>query len=171
MGAIETAAKGEWHMHCHLLMHMDDGMMGSLLVLNGGESALFHLPKGDPSLACNMPDMGPTGTPLTATVRGTSGCQWTDDTSHTSETTVKVGGTVTWIDAGGCGPSHTVVSDNVATFDMLMPALNLAVPVPPNTVGVARTFATAGSFGYHCGIHGGDPSARSGMWGIVHVVS
>jgi hypothetical protein len=34
-GAIETAAVGEWHMHCHVLMHMEDGMMGSLLVRNG----------------------------------------------------------------------------------------------------------------------------------------
>src|SRR5205823_859467 len=31
---------GEWHMHCHVLNHMEDGMMGSLLVLQGGGLAL-----------------------------------------------------------------------------------------------------------------------------------
>jgi hypothetical protein len=29
---------GEWHMHCHIPMHMMSGMMGSLLVVNGGTS-------------------------------------------------------------------------------------------------------------------------------------
>ena len=38
---------GEWHMHCHLLNHMDDGMMGSLLVIQPGQFA-FGLPKGEP---------------------------------------------------------------------------------------------------------------------------
>jgi hypothetical protein len=28
-----TGARGEWHMHCHMLSHMDQGMMGSLLVI------------------------------------------------------------------------------------------------------------------------------------------
>ena len=30
-------AKGEWHMHCHVLMHMDDGIMGSLVIADGGD--------------------------------------------------------------------------------------------------------------------------------------
>jgi plastocyanin len=30
---------GEWHMHCHVPMHMMEGMVGSLLVINGGEAA------------------------------------------------------------------------------------------------------------------------------------
>ncbi len=30
---------GEWHMHCHVPMHMMEGMIGSLLVINGGEAA------------------------------------------------------------------------------------------------------------------------------------
>ena len=36
---------GEWHMHCHVPMHMMHGMAGSLLVINGGELAL-PLPEG-----------------------------------------------------------------------------------------------------------------------------
>ena len=31
--------KGEWHMHCHVLKHMMNGMMGSLLVVEGGDDA------------------------------------------------------------------------------------------------------------------------------------
>jgi len=38
--------KGEWHMHCHVLHHMmPGGMMGSLLVIEGGERA-DPLPQG-----------------------------------------------------------------------------------------------------------------------------
>ena len=32
--------KGEWHMHCHVLKHMMNGMMGSLLVVEGGDDAM-----------------------------------------------------------------------------------------------------------------------------------
>jgi hypothetical protein len=50
MGAPPGAAVGEWHMHCHVLNHMMDGMMGSLLVINGGEF-VTTLPSGEP---CEM---------------------------------------------------------------------------------------------------------------------
>src|SRR6476661_9443531 len=38
---------GEWHMHCHVLTHMMDGMMGSLLKVAPGALALA-LPSGTP---------------------------------------------------------------------------------------------------------------------------
>jgi plastocyanin len=95
-------------------------------------------------------------------VQSTSNCEWKDVASGTPETTIKVGGTVTWQEAG-CG-SHTVVSDNVAPFDTLSPPMNLS------GLPKSRTFTTAGDYGYHCGIHGGDPVAKNPMYGIVHVV-
>ena len=49
---------GEWHMHCHVLMHMDQGMMGSLLVVNANGGPALPLPKGVP---CEMPKMGGGG--------------------------------------------------------------------------------------------------------------
>ena len=52
MGSLhppEAAGLGEWHMHCHVLSHMDDGMMGSLLVVRGGQLA-FGLPQGEECL-------------------------------------------------------------------------------------------------------------------------
>src|SRR5581483_1267642 len=54
---------GEWHMHCHVLAHMMDGMMGSLLIVNGGELAppFAPLPSGQPcpTMPMNMPPEPP----------------------------------------------------------------------------------------------------------------
>ena len=49
MGSVrapDAPGLGEWHMHCHVLNHMMDGMMGSLLIVQGGELALC-LPRGE----------------------------------------------------------------------------------------------------------------------------
>jgi FtsP/CotA-like multicopper oxidase with cupredoxin domain len=161
-GEGETPASpiGEWHMHCHVLMHMDLGMMGSLLIVPEAGAAALPLPIGMP---CDMPDMPPPDTtPTTATVKSTGQCEWRDDLSGTPETTIKIGGTVTWAEAG-CG-NHTVISDNAPPFTTLSPALSLS------GLPKSRTFTAAGDFGYHCGIHGGDPVMKQGMYGIVHVV-
>ena len=149
---------GEWHMHCHVLSHMMSGMMGSLLIVKGGEFA-STLPRGVP---CEMPGMDddgmpPDAPPLMATVKSTSDCKWRDDASGTPETTIKVGGMVTW-QADGCG-GHTVISSGAPSFaDVMM--------LPGN-----RTFGAAGDYKYFCGIHGGDPVAKTDMWGVIHVVS
>lgn len=147
---------GEWHMHCHVLRHMMHGMMGSLLVVNGGELAL-PLPAGVP---CNMHEMPPPdGVSMTATVKGISGangCTWRDDASGTPETTIMVGGTVTWQEES-CG-AHTVIHSGSPSFSDLT--------VLPGS----RTFTAAGDYKYFCGLHGGDPVAKTDMWGIIHVV-
>lgn len=155
--------QGEWHMHCHVLGHMmNQGMMGSLLIVNGGEPAppTLPLPMGVP-----MGGMGgttTTGTPMTATVNsstGASGLFWKDSVSGTGDTTIKVGGTVSWV--GGVGGAHTVLSVDVT------PAWSeLSVPGSLTT-----PFTTIGNYKYVCGIHGGDVNAKTGMWGIVHVVA
>jgi FtsP/CotA-like multicopper oxidase with cupredoxin domain/plastocyanin len=158
-GPSSDDSLGEWHMHCHALSHMMTGMMGSLLIVRGGDLALT-LPRGVP---CQMPGMngdhggGGGGAPMTATVKSTSNCQWRDDASGTPETTIMAGGTVTWQEAG-CG-GHTIISSGTPSFPNVM-------TLPGN-----RTFATAGDYKYFCGIHGGDPVAKTGMWGIVHVVT
>ncbi len=172
---LPASPVGEWHMHCHVLMHMGTGMMGSLLIVKGGELAFpahghddSNLPKGVPCpTEIGMPGMGvppPGPAPMTATVRSTDDCHWRDDASGTPETTIKVGGKVTW-QAAGCG-NHTVISDNVPPFTTLVPPLNLAVP----SVDPSKTFTAVGDYGYHCGIHGGNPVTKTDMWGIVHVV-
>jgi len=155
---------GEWHMHCHVLMHMDQGMMGSLLIIDAAGGPAFGLPQGRPCKMA-MPTDGGGGTPggggapMTASVKDAVGCVWRDDASHTGETTIKVGGTVTWHDTGACADGHTVQSDNGPAFHI--------VPSP----SVSRVFTAVGDFGYHCTVHGGDPVGKTGMWGIVHVVA
>jgi FtsP/CotA-like multicopper oxidase with cupredoxin domain/plastocyanin len=150
---------GEWHMHCHFLNHMMMGMMGSLLIVRGGDLA-FALPRGVPCAMAGMGGGNGGGTggtaPMTATVKSTSSCAWRDDASGTPETTIMAGGTVTW-QAAGCG-DHTVISSGAPSF------ADLAV------VPGSRTFPAVGDYKYFCGIHGGDPVAKTGMWGIVHVV-
>jgi hypothetical protein len=43
-GPNPSDAKGEWHMHCHVLDHMMNGMMGSLKIVEAGDP--LDLPKG-----------------------------------------------------------------------------------------------------------------------------
>ncbi|HAL25743.1 MAG TPA: multicopper oxidase domain-containing protein [Jatrophihabitantaceae bacterium] len=164
-GEGETPASpiGEWHMHCHVLMHMDLGMMGSLLIVPQAGAPALTLPVGMP---CDMPEMGGDGgTPppppgLTADVTGmrSGQCLWRDSASGTPESTIKVGGTVNWHDDGTCPGGHTVISSGAPSFANV------------TTVPGSRVFPVAGDYRYFCGVHGGDPNAKTGMWGIVHVV-
>lgn len=58
-GSSANDSKGEWHMHCHFLDHMMTGMMGSLLIVDGGQ--VLSLPKGE---VCPDEDVAPAGTIL-----------------------------------------------------------------------------------------------------------
>jgi plastocyanin len=57
--------------------------------------------------------------------------------------TVSIGGSVTW--TNNDSTTHTSTGNN-ATWD--------SGPIPPGA-NFSRTFATAGSFPYHCAIHPG----------------
>lgn len=132
-------AKGEWHMHCHVLQHMmgpgptAGGMMGSLLVIQGGELALFLLPRGEPCPVEEAPPPTPGGVLVII-----SGFAFPDET-------IPAGGTVTfrnddpdnhsivW-DTPGAPPNSPTIAPG-GTWDVLMP--------------------TADTFNYHCGIHPG----------------
>ena len=140
---------GEWHMHCHVLHHMMQGMMGSLLVIRGGELAL-PLATGQP---CVVEAVAP---PNTIVVNNTAftpnmlnvspGSMVTFDFQepfHTATTVQAVGADPIEINNGG-GPGD-------------------AVPV-----GQTRTVMINGTPGgkidYTCGIHG------SPMDGTIHIV-
>lgn len=126
-----------------------------------------------PAIATSTPTPvttpSPTG-PTTASVKGTN-FEWTDETSGSNVTTIKVGGTVTWTAVGNHKLARDAKSsDNgcdelEASFDT---ADRITQPVP-------RTFTKAGTFGYHCGVHGGtanckNPAESEGMAAVIKVV-
>lgn len=152
-------AIGEWHMHCHVLAHMMSGMMGSLLIIRGGELAR-GLPEGVP---CGEPAMGGMnggggGGPSTHQV-SMQGVSFVP-----SSITVNKGDTVEW--HNNADP-HTVTSNPGALGCSPASSENFALgtapsPLPANAVR-SHVFNTAGSFAYHCEIHG------CTMSGTVHV--
>ena len=108
--------------------------------------------------------------PTTATVKG-SNFKWQDDVSGTPVTTIKVGGTVTWTVTGGTHRLERVAAANgCAELEASFDSGNLS-----SGQSVSRTFTKVGTFGYHCGIHGGTPNCQSPpgngpMPGVIKVV-
>ena len=143
-------AVGEWHMHCHVLNHMMTGMMGSLLVIQGGET-VTQLPRGKPcpSMPGAMPPMGggEGGTQTkTVTLQNTQ--------FNPKSVAIKVGDTVQWHWAED---NHSTTSDT-GIWDSGVQNTGFNFP---------RTFSSPGTFPYHCSIHGGVGGV--GMSGTVTV--
>ena len=145
-GPSPSDSVGEWHMHCHVLMHMMTGMMGSLMIVNGGELD-SKLPVGVPCPDSDMGGMGGKG-PNTFTVHVVN-FQFNPDPIP-----IKVGDTVNWVwDAD----NHSTTSDT-AIWDS---------GVHNTGFSYSHTFTSAGNFPYYCSIHGGPGGA--GMHGTVNV--
>ncbi len=140
---------GEWHMHCHVLAHMMDGMMGSLLIVNGGELAppFAPLQVGQP-----CPTM-PLNTPPPPPQPGTTNVQVVSNTFNPDPVTIKAGDTVHWVWGAN---DHSTTSDG-GLWDS-------GVHNQPFTFD--HTFNSPGNFGYHCTQHG---SPGSGMHGTITV--
>jgi hypothetical protein len=149
-------AKGEWHMHCHVLGHMMEGMMGSLLIIGGGETA-GSLPKGEPCPA------GSPATPNTIVVKnvaftpnmlavpsGTTVIFDFQESFH-SVTTVSRTGAASAIEINGGANTH---ADS-----------GIPVPEPP---AIQRNVVVTGNPGdminYQCGIH------LAAMTGMIQIV-
>ncbi len=141
---------GEWHMHCHVLNHMMDGMMGSLLILQGGGLAL-GLPSGEPCPAGEgVTILAGSFDPPNITIMAGQKVRWTD-VSGPHTVTSNTGG------ATGCNPVST------ESFDS-----NPGFPANPNDFlntgdTFEHTFNTPGTYAYHCKVHG------CGMSGTVTV--
>ena len=153
MGALRAPAAGalgEWHMHCHVLGHMHDGMMGSLLVVGAGQLA-FPLPRGEP---CHDEDGGEPEPPGDVTVE-------VKNFEFSPKDIVIVPGTkVIWEWEVGAN-DHSTTSDDVGKWDS-------GVHNAPHSF--EHTF-TAGdamqTFPYYCSIHG--QPGGVGMSGSVEV--
>ncbi len=137
-----AAALGEWHMHCHVLHHMMEGMMGSLLVINGGELAL-KLPQGQPKDA-NM------GVPVNNTVLVMNNAFAPNSLSVPSGTMV----TFAFHEA-----DHTVMTVSTTGAAAAISIDNGGGPGDAVPNGQSRNVTVTGSPGnvinYQCGIHGG----------------
>lgn len=140
-------AKGEWHMHCHVLMHMGQGMMGSLLIIGGGEAA-GSLPMGEPC------PTGTTAQPNTVVIK---------NVAFTPNMLAVASGTTVNFDFQESFHSVTTVSHTGASSSIEIngglggnnPA-NSGTPVPVPPAG-PRSVVVTGNPGdminYQCGIH------------------
>ncbi len=148
--APDAPGLGEWHMHCHVLNHMMDGMMGSLLIVQGGE--LFSgLPSGEPCAVHAAPATVVVKnfafTPaVLAVAPGTMVTFDFQENDHTVET--PAGGAV-----GGANP--ITINNGVGPFDAV-------TPLGPKMVTV--TGSSGGTINYRCGIHG------AGMSGTIQII-
>ncbi len=137
-GPSQNASKGEWHMHCHFLDHMMDGMMGSLLIVDGGQ--VVSLPRGE---ECPEEDVAPVALHI-VNINSSSAGFPDGSFGVPSLLPVKMGDTVRfhniddiihgvqWLSAGS--PANSPVISAGGSWDVLMPA--------------------AGIFNYQCLVHG-----------------
>jgi plastocyanin/FtsP/CotA-like multicopper oxidase with cupredoxin domain len=132
---------GEWHMHCHVLMHMMDGMMGSLLVVNDGDPAVT-LPVGEP-----CPPMPPS-------MAGASTVSIEDFQFNPANVTINAGDTVHWVNNGS---PHTVTSNGKTGAVFNCAPASAEMFDSGNMIHGAtfdHMFMNPGSYSYHCDIHG-----------------
>jgi len=132
---------GEWHMHCHVLGHMHDGMMGSLLVVQGGQLA-GTLPRGEP---CHDEDGGETEPPGDVTI------QVQNNQFSPKSVTITPGTKVIWVWAPGA-IAHSTTS-TPAKWDS---GINNAPHSFDHTFTAADAMQT---FRYFCQVHGSAPGA------------
>ena len=147
-GARDDDPTGEFHMHCHVLQHMDMGMMGSLLILpqKGGRAA--KLPEGVPCLS----DMGGGMPPMDGVVD----VSIVDNRFDPPNVTVQKGQKVRWTNNGG--NPHTVTSNPGPSQCSPSSSENFDSGLIDPTKTFQHTFNTAGTFAYHCEVHGCDMS-------------
>jgi plastocyanin len=144
-GARDDDPTGEYHMHCHVLTHMDMGMMGSLLILPEDGGPATALPEGVP---CPTDIMAPmeqeidvldsSFSPQTLTVAANALVTFKFTTfPHTVETTMHM----------NADPIDITKDPNGNPADV-----NQAIPA-----GQQRTVTIQGSPGgkinFQCGIH------------------
>lgn len=136
-GASLKESKGEWHMHCHVLNHMMQGMMGSLLIVEGGDLAA-RLPVGE---ECPPDDIVvPPGT-VAHTINIVNALSF----PAASNLPVLMGDTVRFVNNDS--DIHSVQWDTAGS------------PVNSPIINTGGNFWDVvmngmGTFNYHCGVHG-----------------
>ena len=146
-GPSPKDSKGEWHMHCHVLNHMMSGMMGSLLIVEGGDFA-SRLQVGE---ECPPDDVVVNPGPVAHTVNINSFTTF----SAATNLPVHMGDTVRFLN--NHVDVHSVVWDTVGS-----PAGSPIINTGGDFWDVIMT--GMGTFNYHCGVHG------TGMAGSITVI-
>jgi FtsP/CotA-like multicopper oxidase with cupredoxin domain len=129
---------GEWHMHCHVLSHMMIGMMGSLLIVKGGEFA-STLPRGVPCEHA-MEDGGNGGESHQVSIANAG-----DDGFVPKVLNINVGDTVTWKNNDGTTHTASKTGGPGPNFD--------TGNISSGATSAPVTFNTAGAMNYRCNIH------------------
>jgi plastocyanin/FtsP/CotA-like multicopper oxidase with cupredoxin domain len=134
---------GEWHMHCHVLSHMMSGMMGSLLIVKGGEFA-FTLPRGVP---CGHDDGGGHEEPPEngGTTHQVSIENAGNDGFVPKVMNINVGDSVTWKNNDGTTHTASKTGGPGPNFD--------SGNISSGATSASVTFNTAGTMNYRCNIH------------------
>jgi plastocyanin/FtsP/CotA-like multicopper oxidase with cupredoxin domain len=134
---------GEWHMHCHVLSHMMSGMMGSLLIVKGGEFA-STLPRGVP---CGHDDGGGHEEPPEngGTAHQVSIENAGNDGFVPKVMNINVGDTVTWKNNDGTTHTASKTGGPGPNFD--------TGNISSGATSAPVTFDTAGTMTYRCNIH------------------
>ena len=144
-------AKGEWHMHCHVLGHMMGGMMGSLLIVEGGD-IVTALPKG---VKCptDITDGEGEGESVTVTVAGFA--------FTPSNVSIASGGQVSFDFQEA---DHTVTTVSTTGAASSIEINNGGGPADAIPVGQTKTVTVTGNsndeINYMCGIHGAGMSGK-----------
>lgn len=152
-GPVPTDSLGEWHMHCHVLSHMMTGMMGSLLIVNGGEFALA-LPKGVPCE--HVKHGGENGGGGTMRIINMQNSIFSPQNLN-----ISVGDKVQFVNMDGF--QHTVDWDSPGS-----PANsgNINAMGSPGDKYTTPAMNTPGTFNYHCAFHG---APNTGMHGSITI--
>jgi FtsP/CotA-like multicopper oxidase with cupredoxin domain/plastocyanin len=136
-GPNSLDGKGEWHMHCHVLMHMEEGMMGSLVIAEGGDPAAFQMA----TLAC-PPEQLP---PNTITARNFAFEPFT--------LSVPSGTKVNFFFKAGSHSVETLTTTPGAT-PININSGSSTDPIPVNQIRSAIVSGPTGAvISYQCGIH------------------
>ena len=143
MGPPRGGAKGEWHMHCHVLGHMVGGMMGSLLIVEENQP-VTPLPIGK---KCPVDVPAPPE-------EGVAVVNLSPETFDPSNVTISAGQKVRWVNTSLI--AHTVTSNTggLAGCTPISDESFDSGPMNAIVVTFEHTFNTAGTFHYHCEVHG-----------------
>jgi plastocyanin len=153
---VGIGAVGEWHMHCHVLSHMSDGMMGSLLIIDDSEPEITNVPLQEANwdlVSGKVVSLPGDREMCSADVNASSSEPKTvvmdDDFYDPEELTIEAGSQVVWQNKGDDVHTATANDDSFNTK---------GVQIGQSSAPIA--FNKVGEFRYECLVHGSSMSGK-----------